>query len=521
MRIAVRNNPARQPVARATQVPFPVKGWTVQDSPVNAEKGTALVLDNWFPEAEGGRLRRGTEVHASGLGASVQSLLVYTSASASKMFGAAGSAIYDVSSVGVVGAAAVSGLTSAQWQQTMFATAAGQFLVVCNGNDDVRNYDGASWSTPTITGVSSSTLVHVTAHKFRLWFVQTGSTDLWYLATNAVAGSATKFSLGGLLKRGGYIMAVATWSVDSGAGMDDMFVAWSSEGELVVYQGTDPADADTWALVGVYRTSKPLGRRCMVPVGGDVAMISEDGILPISLMLQADRAVVSGKALTAKIRQAYADAVKRSRDAFGWEIAVHPARNMALVNVPGGGGEATVQFALNTITGAWCRFRDMVAICWAQYDNNLYYGTASGIVMHADTGGLDDGHPIEAVCLPAYMDLGASGRQKMVTMVQPIFTSDIAGLAPSVSVAVDYALPTEVTGTSIDASGYFTWGVSTWGGPDVWFGSQTFTQWRGNGNIGAVVSPYTTVAVDASEAGEDYRFYLTGWTMVYQTGGIL
>ena len=139
-------------------------------------------------------MRRGFTSHATGMSGNVESLLVFTSASASKMFAANGAAIYDVSSSGGVGAAAVSGLTNARHQHVMFATSAGQFMVICNGADGVRTYDGSSWvnRTASITGTSGAvnTFINLTAHKKRLWFVPSGSTTLWYLATESVAGAA-------------------------------------------------------------------------------------------------------------------------------------------------------------------------------------------------------------------------------------------------------------------------------------------------------------------------------------------
>ncbi len=521
MRIAVRNNPQKIPKSLTTQIPFPVKGWTSQDSPVEAEEGTALVMDNWFPEAEGGRLRRGYASHATGLTNDVQSLMVFTSASATKMFGAANGEIHDVSSAGAVGAAVASGLSSNKWQHTMFSTAAGQFLVLANGADSVRNYDGSSWTTPTINNVTSSTLIHVVAHKFRLWFTQVNSTDLWYLATNAISGDATKFSVGGLLKRGGYIMACGTWSVDAGDGMDDLFVAWSSEGEIIVYQGTNPADAATWALVGVYNSGDPLGRRCMLPVGGDLALLTEDGIMPISELIKTDRAVASSKAITAKIRQAYVDAAQRARDEFGWQMIAHPLRNMALVNIPTTASDPTYQFVMNTVTGAWARFKGMAALSWAHFDNELYFGTAEGIVYKADVGGQDNGAAISAAVLPSYTHLSAKGRLKHVKMVQPIYSTDVVADPPSVSIAVNYETPT--TGADEDSvtESFFTWDVSEWDGPDIWFGYTVNSDWRGSGNIGTVISPYTTVSIDASGGSADFRYRLTGWGVVYELGGVL
>lgn len=520
MRKAARPNPQRTPRSLTQQISAPVKGWTSEVSPVDAEEGTAIILDNWFPEAESIRIRRGFTEHGTGMSGSVDSLLVYTSASDSKLFAAVGTEIYDVTSSGAVGAADVTGLSSAKFQFTMFATASTPYMVICNGADSVRNYDGSSWSTPSITGVTSSTLIHVVPHKARLWFTAINSTDLWYLGVNAISGAATKFGVGGLLKKGGYVMACGTWSVDAGSGMDDLFVIWSSEGEIIVYQGTDPSSSTTWSLVGVFTTGKPIGRRCMFPVGGDLALITEDGVLPISGLMKADRAVASEKALTKRIRQAYADAITRGRDAFGWQLVSHPASNMAILNVPASGSDPTYQFAYNTITGAWARFKGYDANCWASFDNGLYFG-GSGTVYRADYGGTDNLDPIETVCLPAYMHLSARGKLKHVKMVQPLYTTDVVASAPDVRVAINYERPVTVSSGSVAEGDWFTWDVSEWDGPDLWFGYSVNYDWNSAGNIGSVISPYTTITIDATDAESDYSYRLTGWTLLYEVGGVL
>ena len=523
MRKAVRNNPQLIPKSLTQQMAFPVKGWTSQDSPVDAEPGTALIMDNWFPEADGGRLRRGYASHATGMSSEVQTLMVYTSASESKMFACANGNVFDVSSAGAVGAAetGMTGLTNNKWQYTMFANASDQYLFCVNGADAPRHYNGTTWTQPSITGLTASTISNVSAHKFRLWFCQNTTSDLWYLATNAISGAATKFSIGGLLKRGGYIMATGTWSVDAGQGMDDLFVAWSSEGEVVIYSGTDPASANTWTLIGVYTTGEPLGRRCIFPVGGDLALITEDGVLAISELIKADRAVASSKALTARIRQSYVDAAQRAGSEFGWQMVSHPIRGMALLNVPASTSFPIYQFAFNTVTGAWSRFVNMDAFCWAHFSDNLYFGAAAGVVYKADTGGQDNGEAISASVLPAYTHLNARGRLKHVKMVQPIYSTDILADAPAVTIAVDYELLTSIASEEVVTTGFFTWDVSEWDGPDIWYGFSVTADWRGTGNIGSVISPYTSISLDASGGASDFKYRLTGWGIVYELGGVL
>jgi hypothetical protein len=70
------------------------------------------------------------------------------------------------------------GLTNARWQSANMGRLGGQFFYAVNGVDKPRYYDNAAWvavdgaSTPAITGVTTTKLVHVNVYKNRrLWFV--------------------------------------------------------------------------------------------------------------------------------------------------------------------------------------------------------------------------------------------------------------------------------------------------------------------------------------------------------------
>jgi hypothetical protein len=508
-----------------TQIAAPVKGWIAHGTPVNADPLTALIMENWFPEAQELVARAGYEYHSSAFsGVGVEWLMPYTSGTDSKLFACGGGEIKDISAGGNLAAAAadVTGLANDEWYHTMFATPAGQFLVCANGEDAVRNYNGSAWSTPTITGVSSSTLIYPHAHASRLWFIQVGTTDLWHLDPISIAGPAQKFSIGAMLDKGGSITAIGTWSMDAGDGMDDFFVVVTSEGEIVVYQGTDPTDADLWSRVGKFSIGKPIGRRCLAKVGGDLAIMSEDGIVSAALALKLDRGVISEKSITAPIRDAYNLAVRRARDVAGWQMITYPLRNQFIVNVPGTGSVPTCQFVMNTATGAWTKFVGMPAECWAYFDGGLYFARSNGRVLHADATARDGADEIDLAVLPAYNHFGARGRQKHVKMCQPIYFSDTPSInPPAVSIAVNYEMPTEGSAEPPALVGYFTWGSSIWGSDDRWYDALVRDDWRGSGNIGYVVSPYTTASVGDADATNLYQYRLTGWTIVYEAGGVL
>jgi roadblock/LC7 domain-containing protein len=532
LRQALRANPSKKAPTFTMTIPAPVKGWMARESLAEAEEDSAVVLTNFFPEADVVRARRGSHEHATGLGASVTSLLRYISASTSKLFAAAGDKIFDVTAGDPLGAPALSGMSNAWWQQVMFATAAGQFLVMCNGEDGVWTFDGTTWvdrtaaiTTPPGPGsLDASLAVNVTAHKKRLWFVPVASTDLYYLDTEAVEGTAHKFPVGSLLKRGGYIMAMGTYSVDAGEGMDDLFVAISSEGEVIIYSGTDPASATLWQLVGVYHVGDPLGRRSLFQAGGDLMMIIEHGVVPISTALKMDKAVLGEKAATKNIKQAYVDAVARARLAQGWEICSFPLHNMALVNVPGTGSSPIQQFVFNTTTGAWALFEGYNARCWAEYQGHLHFGTDDGRVMHGEHGANDDGAPIILKMLPAFNHLKSPGRIKHVKDYRWHISTDLLDNSFFTAIGADYVVPTQLGQAGevgLGVGQWFQWDVTPWDGPAVWYGEQVAAHWTGAANTGSCLSPYFQKALDAGPAGGDFRFRIIAADLVYEPGGVL
>lgn len=353
------------------------------------------------------------------------------------MFAVSGDSIYDVSSSGSAIVTTETGLGSDRFQYVNFTTTGGKFLWCCNGVDDALHYDGSAWATPVITGITSSDIVNVNAHKNRLWFVMKDSTKAAYLSTGAVAGAATEFELGGLFTQGGYLVAMATWTRDGGAGPDDLAVFISSRGQAAVYAGTNPASANTWELIGVYDVGPPIGYRCFNKVGAELMLVNLDGVLPLSKGLALDRAAQSQVTITLNINSAMNDAARSYKDNFGWELTPYAKGTMAILNVPIQEGQTQHQYVMNTITGAWCKFTGMNFNCWAVYKDNLYGGGNSGLVYQADTTGLDVADPIDAIGQGAYNYYKMRGQLKQWKMLQPLLTTD-SNSRPAVGISTDF-----------------------------------------------------------------------------------
>jgi hypothetical protein len=440
LRRPARSNPARRQVASGASIPAPVGGWDAVSALADMPADRAVVLDNWFPRPGDVEVRRGHKAFAFVGDAPVDTLMVYnsTTAVASRLFAVAGGTIHDVSPGGAGIPTGVTSLTASRWQHVNFANPGGKFLWCCNGLDDPRHYDGTSWATPGIDNITGSDIVNVNVHKNRLWFILKDSTTAAYLPTGAIAGAAAPFELGGFLSKGGYLVAMGTWTRDGGSGSDDYAVFVSSRGQAVVYQGTDPASAATWAMVGVFDIGAPIGYRCFTKVGGDLALINIDGVLPLSRsLIEAQSGAAGAIAFTNRINNAINEATRAHATNFGWEFTIYPRGTMALLNVPIRESETQHQYVMNTLNGAWCRFTGMNANTWAVFRDNLYFGGNAGIVFQADTTSLDFTAPVDAIGQTAYHFYGARGVTKRWTVIQPLVTTD-SDVVPSVGISTDF-----------------------------------------------------------------------------------
>lgn len=499
-------------VSRSTSVVAPVGGWDTREALADMPPQNAVILDNWFPSTDKVTLRRGSADHATGLPGPVETLLEYTGVTgATKLFAASEGGIYDVSSSGAVGAAAVSGLSNDRWQQVQIGTSGGQFLFMVNGTDSPRSYDGSSWATPSISasGLTATNLVWCNLHQRRLWFGEEDSLRAWYLDVNSIAGTPVSFSLAGVARRGGYIMNMGTWTRDAGDGADDVAVFVTSEGEAIVYQGIDPSSSATWALIGVFQIGKPIGRRCIIKAGADLVLVTQDGFVTAASILTVDRSQADKVALSAQINKAVNDAVRDYGTLFGWQPFLYPRGTMLMFNIPQTSTTA-YQFVFNTITGAPCRFTGLNALCWALKGDDAYFGSSDGVVYKFDTGSSDDGAAINGDALQAFSYFKSPGVAKAFKLVEPIFES-AGNPNAALDLNVDFQIraPSGVPAASPVNSA--TWGVSKWGIGTWGTDGQIYRGWRGVRGIGRAASIRIRVSTTTSRPS----WVATNWTYIH------
>lgn len=494
--------------AQSVNIPAPVGGWNARDPLAQMPATDAIALENWWPTTEDVRIRSGMESHATGISGRVESLLSYNGTTTSKLFAVASGNVYDVTAAGAVGAAATTFSNSRIYSESI-TTAAGNYLYCCNGVDAPQHYNGTAWAAPAITGVTASSLMQPVLFKSRLFFTQADSLSLWYLSVNSIAGAATELALGGIFRRGGYILAAGAWTMDGGAGPDDYLVVVTSEGEAAVYRGTDPTSSTYWALVGVYNIGTPIGRRCLLKFGGDLLIVRQDGVFPLSVALQmSDRT----KAVTDKIAPAVRSATSLYSSFFGWEITHYPQEAALLLNVPQS-ASVSHQYVMNTETGAWAKFTGWNASCFGMLNDALYFG-GTGAVYKAWTGNSDAGANIIADARPAFSEFGIPARRKQFQLVR-LYLASSGPVSPAYLLNVDYSNTTPTISPTTTPISAGLWGVGLWGAALWGSGLIRTAKWAKVNGIGMTASLRVRVATNTNQV----RWYSTDFSI--STGGIL
>jgi hypothetical protein len=359
--------------------------------------------------------------------------------------------------------------------------------------------------TPSITGVSPNTFISVNNFQGRLYFIQKNTMRVWFLPALAVGGAATMLDLSSQTLLGGYLVAMATWTLETTAGLVQMACFITSEGEVLTYQGNDPTYASSWYQVGSFRVGRPIGYRCYAKFGSDVVVITTDGLIPLSKALLTDRSQRS-VAITDKIMNLINQDVASYSAYLGWKPILYPLGNKVILNVPAPQG--SYQYVMNTLNGSWCRFTGWLANCWEVVGDQIFYGTA-GAVYQADTGESDTGSNINCVCVQAMTNFG-SDVQKQFTMARPVITSN-GPLLPAFQINTDFNFT-----NPNNVENYVTAAFTYWSPP--WYSpwspvNQVYRNWLSVGSIGYVGAPaiaFASNGVTVSWQATDVAFTLGG-----------
>lgn len=373
----------------------------------------------------------------------------------------------------------------------------------------------------SVSGVDPSLLVGVVSWKNRLMFTEVGSARSWYLGLVSIAGAATVFNFGGQFRAGGSLVGLWNWTANAAVGIDDLLVAISTGGDIVIYVGTDITDASKFSVKGVWSVGALVsGRNVATNFGGDILVASLVGVVPLSRVITGDAANDRSQYDTANVQNLFNVYTGLYGSNFGWQMVLDPKDNALLVLVPIVEGSPGTQLAMSLATHGWFPYSGLPMNCAAPWNGTLYFGTTDGRVCKHD--GYVDGvtlsnpnasTPVQWSLISAFQSLGSS-KKKQVGMLRVRVSSQSGNPPYAAEVRYDFdTTPMAAVAGTVDpgtsAWDSATWDVSEWGGD--YFETQTV--------FGAVgIGTYVAVAVAGISNG---RTIFLGADVSFTVGGFL
>lgn len=492
MRTSVRRRPSRQATAIEKTIPAPVGGWNARDALASMGPTDAVVLDNWYPRPSYVETRGGYTTFAANLPFDVR-----TMASVTRYNGISPLLVFYDTGVGFAtfegdysgSSPQFAGIrTEGRHQWVQFGDGTNNWLIAVNGVDkpfyyriEVGTYtlvDGVS--SPAITGITTTDIVSVGVFKNRLFFIRNDKMGFDYLPAGAAGGATNYFDLSPFATLGGYLMAIVTWTRDAGNGPDDYAVFLTSEGEALVYQGTDPSSASTWSIVGTFRIGRPLGRKCFTKYGADPLILTENGLFPLSSLL-ASGDTRQKFAVSFKIQDAFGQAARKYFDNIGWQVVSFPRQDAIIVNVPIANPGRHDQYVMNTISKAWCRFTGLDGEEFAIHKTNLAEGPGELIfskgrqIFKAFSGTSDNGQPIVCDAAQAFHDFGTA-KVKTPVLFTPVLSSTALSYY-SAGVNTDFQVDGHNSSSVVVDGSPSKWGTGKWGTAKWKSSSSVIRQW--------------------------------------------
>ncbi|WP_419195837.1 hypothetical protein [Ensifer adhaerens] len=500
----------KQQTSQPITYPAPKLGLVTTTDMASQSPGSALVLRNFLPTLVGAKIRGGSVKKALAAdGGDIKSAFKYKYGSVEKLFMATDSAIYDMTAPAApptTTAAAVSGFSGGDWCAFQHTNAGTSYLVCFNGANNRQLYNGVSWTTaPAITFVDGTTMPQLNygwLFKNRQFFLKNATLDAYYLPVNAIGGAAVVFPLGGVMKKGGSLLTGFSWSLESGDGLSDMCVFVSTEGEVAVYAGSDPSDANNFALKGVYQIGKPLGKNAWIRAGGDILVATSDGLTPISQVFQRDRQALSLVSISRPIEDDWKKAANATGG--GWTLTQWPEQNLVFVSFPENTVVTDTTFVLNVLTGRWTSISNWKALCYATLQGGLFFGALDGYVWQGDIGGTDDGLTFSATYLSQFSPAGQFGQRATASLAHMYFRGKSK---PKVRLFAradfDRSTPT-FAGVTVGNTNSSEWDVGLWD-VAVWDGVSELMRYDDRQNVratgdmiavGCVITSGGTVKLD-------------------------
>lgn len=505
----------------------PVKGLNLRKPSIQLDAEEALYLDNLLPTSSGVELRAGYQEIVTGIGAPVITIAPYVGSdindSKAFAFNSKGE-IYDSSiSTDKPEPLAVTEQIDGVWDYTNSQGGDENFLVMVSPR-------GGFWTYSKRTGLVRREITGdgegkkfsgVFNWKDRIWLIESESSKAYYLESNAIQGAAKVFDFGGVMNSGGYLSYGSDWTFNAGKDIDDYLVLVTTAGEVIVYSGYDPTDAQTFQLKGVWYVGKtPYGNKCFTAFGGDLFIMSSLGVVAVSKLVNGgvanDYQVVSAN-IQPKLREIFSIYSNN----YGWEMETVYNQNYLFLKCPVNSSGQFNHWIMNLQTGAWATISGVPMNCSSRVMDSVYFGTDDGKVCKAFVGDRDGtqrdgsgGEPVIGRFISGFDDYGSPTNLKAWQLARPVLVSTDA---PSLSIKIitEYGEKmNDPLNPLPDSSGKSIWDLSHWDEAVFSGGIGTYSAWIGLAGLGYYGA--LAVAIKGKSSTQYISTHITA-----NTGGVI
>jgi hypothetical protein len=352
-----------------------------------------------------------------------------------------------------------------------------RFLLLCDGENGYYTWTQTTdtWDKITtgggggITGADPELFNFIMIWKQRVWFVERDSGRAFFLSkAEEFLGAAVLFNFGDQFRFGGPLVSIHNWTLDGGDGIDDYLVAISGAGDIIIYRGSDPTSSSDFSLVGSWYVGElPLGNRVASEFSGELYILSVQGLLPLSQLLNGSGVEKPETYVTKKIAPYIRRIMDDTINDFGWHIHIHPKQSLLFVNSPPRLSKGQFAFTLYFGTLAWGTTRGLTKshtanwqgeVFWSDINRNKIFiqqGSVDGVYLDPDLDGLPEA--IEWDLLTSYTNLDAPATFKRVQYIRPMF---VGGGTPTfiVKAAYDFNVLEQTTSPPFVNTGQALWG---------------------------------------------------------------
>jgi hypothetical protein len=379
--------------------------------------------------------------------------------------------------------------------------------------------------TTPVDQLEAADIAYVTSWKNRLWYIKHNSGQAWYLEPDAQAGTATKFTFGSKMQHGGELLALFNWTIDGGTGIDDYLVAVGRGGDILVYQGYDPATTATFEMKGSWFVGEfPESRRIGVDYGGELYLLSTYGVMSLRDLMQGVEITTTAQTPSSKINRFLRPAVETGKNERNWALHIYPGDGFLQIIAPYSSSDIqnAIQYNQNLLTTAWGLWKNVPVNSAASWSGKYLMGDKQGRVWEyaGGTDGrlLDGSNPGVSIDFDVFTSFQPPGgdhtTNKRIGFIRPITIETTPASLNTVAV-YDYAISTQVQAPpSAPSSADNAWDTAEW---DI--GTWDYVQTSNSRTVGSL--GMGNVAAVLMRGSASNRITFVGWDISYTAGGFL